>query len=69
MSLTTEEIRHQGLEALRRELGVTGMIRFLQQFEHGSGDYTSERHAWVDATSLKDLQRDILANRNVAQED
>jgi hypothetical protein len=41
------------LEAIRRrELGRAGMIRFLQQFETGNGDYARERHAWVDETSL-----------------
>jgi hypothetical protein len=56
MTLTPEQIRLKGLEALRRELGQTGMIRFLQQFEHGSGDYARERHAWVDQMSLDDIR-------------
>lgn len=38
-----EKIRNIGLEALARELGATGLIRFLQIYEQGSGDYTSER--------------------------
>ena len=38
-----DEIRRAGLEALYRELGPVGMVRFLQQFENGSGDYTAER--------------------------
>jgi hypothetical protein len=24
------------------------MVRFLQQFETGDGDYTTERHQWLD---------------------
>jgi hypothetical protein len=56
MPLTLEEIRRRGLLALRQELGRAGMIRFLQQFETGSGDYAQERHAWVDQTSLDDLR-------------
>lgn len=55
MPQTLDEIRQRGLEALRRELGPTGMIRFLQQFETGTGDYARERHAWVDRTSLADI--------------
>ncbi len=39
MTLTLEQIRRRGLAALRRELGKAGTIRFLQQFETGSGDY------------------------------
>jgi hypothetical protein len=45
--LTLEEIRHRGLDALARELGPVGMIRFLQQFETGTGDYTRDRHQWL----------------------
>ena len=41
--MTPEQIRHHGMEALRRELGVVGMIRFLQMFSNGKGDYTAER--------------------------
>lgn len=55
MSLTLEEIRQRGLKALRQELGMAGMIRFLQLFETGSGDYAKERHAWVDAMTLEQL--------------
>jgi hypothetical protein len=59
--MTLEEIRRAGLEALRERLGRAGMIRFLQQFETGRGDYASERHQWVDETSLSDLR--TLAGR------
>ena len=43
MSITTtsspDEIHQAGLEALHRELGLVGMVRFIQQFDQGSGDY------------------------------
>ena len=53
---TLDEIRREGLEALRERLGRAGMIRFMQQFETGSGDYATARHEWVDKTSLDDLR-------------
>ena len=56
MPATLEEIRQTGLRALRERLGRAGMIRFLQQFETGSGDYARERHAWVDRVSLEQLR-------------
>jgi hypothetical protein len=55
--MTDEAIRREGLDALRQRLGNTGMVRFLQQFEPGRGDYATERHEWVDQTSLDDLRR------------
>src|SRR5229473_1375670 len=57
MRMTPDEIQRQGLEALRERLGRAGMIRFMQQFESGSGDYARERHAWVDRTSLEDIRK------------
>ncbi|HUU82243.1 MAG TPA: hypothetical protein VM243_01950 [Phycisphaerae bacterium] len=57
MTQTLEQIRLNGLKALRQKLGRAGMIRFLQQFDLGRGDYAKDRHAWVDRTSLEDLRR------------
>lgn len=57
MPLTLEEIRQKGLQALRRELGQAGMIRFLRQFETGKGDYARERREWVDGMSLEQLRQ------------
>jgi len=45
--MTLDEIRNAGIRALARELGPTGMVRFLQQFETGDGDYTAERVEWL----------------------
>ena len=42
-TLTLYEIRTIGFEALLRELGPAGAIRFIQQYESGHGDYTRNR--------------------------
>lgn len=63
MADTLDQIRRKGLAALRRELGRAGMVRFLQQYEHGQGDYAKERQAWVDAVSLADLRKSAHAKR------
>ena len=59
MKQTMEEIRTAGLLALKEKLGPVGMARFLQQFEHGKGDYAKERHAWVDRTTMPELLKQI----------
>ena len=56
MSKTLEQVRTEGLLALRSKLGRAGMIRFLQQFHSGDGDYTTQRRPWVDHTSLEDIR-------------
>jgi hypothetical protein len=50
--MTLDEIRATGLAALMQALGPDGMIRFLQQFETGSGDYSTERHQWLDGINM-----------------
>lgn len=54
-NMNIHEIRQKGLEALNKSLGPDGMIRFLQQFDSGSGNYSKERHAWLDDYSIEDV--------------
>lgn len=37
------EIRTIGMKALKEALGPVGVVRFIQQFDLGYGDYTKER--------------------------
>jgi hypothetical protein len=57
MQRTLDEVRQEGLEALRERLGRADTIRFLQQFELGRGDYAEERHQWADGLSLEEIER------------
>jgi len=61
--MTLEEIRVAGLRALARDLGAVGLVRFLQQFEMGSGDYTTERGQWLDGYTVQDVVRQIKERR------
>ena len=49
------QIRQLGLEVLSRELGPVAMIRFLQQYETGTGDYSKERHRWLNKLTVDDI--------------
>ena len=57
--LTQEQVRLIGLEALGRELGATGLIRFLQLYEQGSGDYTRERAALLSNQTIDEITQRI----------
>lgn len=57
MNRTPEQIRSAGLAALKRELGTAGTIRFLQQFQQGSGDWAKQRREWADRTTLEDIRK------------
>ena len=61
---TLEEIREAGLQALITHLGPVGMIRFLQQFETGRGNYTAEREQWLDNPPVQILAAEIQRRRH-----
>jgi hypothetical protein len=52
---TQQEIVRQGYQVLVESLGVVDALRFIQYLSPGQGDYTQERRAWVDQTSLDDV--------------
>lgn len=54
-----DEILRAGLEALHRELGLAGMIRFLQRVSPGSGDYTAERDELLGNPSVQEIVASI----------
>jgi len=59
MATTLNNIRKKGYKALEEALGIVGMIRFLQQFETGSGNYTKDRKKWLDSLSIDDIAGEI----------
>jgi hypothetical protein len=42
-NLTPIEIQRAGWNALKKQLGLVGALRFLLQYEKGEGDYTKLR--------------------------
>ncbi|HRJ41693.1 MAG: hypothetical protein KJZ86_23000 [Caldilineaceae bacterium] len=61
--MTLEEIRVVGLKAIANELGPVGLVRFLQMFETGKGDYSKERHEWVDRLRGEEIDRAISESK------
>jgi hypothetical protein len=66
-TMSLKEVERAGLAALSRELGTVGLIRFLQLFETGYGDYTAERHQWLDDQSLDEILARIEARRRTEE--
>ena len=60
---TPAQIRKQGIEALVKALGPVGMVRFLQQFDMGSGDYTRDREKWLRGLRVRDTVEEIRKRR------
>ncbi len=51
-----EQIRRDGLKALKNTLGIEGMIKFLQMYSDGKGDYTEERKDILKTLDKEDLK-------------
>lgn len=62
-NLTLYEIRTIGFDALVRELGPAGAIRFIQQYESGHGDYTRDRKKLLPKKSVREIGRQIVRQR------
>jgi hypothetical protein len=42
---------------------VVDAIRFIQHFTPGQGDYTKDRHEWLDQTPLEDILTSVRQRR------
>jgi len=63
-SLTPQEVRRVGLQALLDSLGPAGTLRFLLQFESGSGDYTRDRQKLIKSKKLDQMFDEIELQRS-----
>jgi hypothetical protein len=62
------EIHRLGLQALVRELGPVGAVRFLQQFDTGEGDFTAERQSWIGRGTVAELAQRIRTQHPAEEE-
>jgi len=62
--MTLEQIRVVGLEALARELGPTGLIRFLQMFDRGKGNYSEDREEILPQLTAAQIAEQIKNHRD-----
>lgn len=55
------ELRHRGFQALTEALGWVNAVRFLRQYDPGSGNYTEERRTllpdWDAATLVQEARK------------
>ncbi len=59
--LTREEIRREGMHALREKLGVRGMIEFLQDMGINRGNWTEDRKRILGEKSIDEIVKEIEA--------
>ena len=57
-----ERIRQEALQALREKLGTVGMIKFIQLYSDGKGDYTQEREEILKDVTIEDFEEFLEEN-------
>jgi hypothetical protein len=62
---TPVEIQKAGWEALKKQLGLPGALRFLLQYEKGEGDYTKLRKEYFKGKTVKGLVNEMRKERNI----
>ena len=62
-TLSLYQIRTVGFEALIKELGPAGAVRFIQQYETGRGNYTRDRRKLLPKKNVKEIGKQIMKER------
>lgn len=62
-SMTDLEVRLAGIDALCNALGPAGAARFVALLGQNRGDYTAERHQWIESLTIDDIAASIYARR------
>ena len=53
-------IRAEGLKSLKEKLGAAGMIKFLQIYSNGKGDYTKDREEYLKDVTIEDFDEFMI---------
>ena len=55
------QLAADGFAAMVQHLGMADAVRYVQLYHQGSGDYSRERHAWLDEFSHEEIAS-LMAN-------
>jgi hypothetical protein len=57
--MSDEDFERHAFAILRRELGLDGLARFLRLNRSGPGDYTRDRHRWLEGASIQEIMAEV----------
>jgi hypothetical protein len=60
---TDYEIQQTAFDVLHKQLGISNLIRFMQQYDKGYGNYTVDRDEWQNNYTVDSLFAEIEANK------
>ena len=50
-----EIIRQKAIKAVKEAVGPVGLVKFIQMYSNGEGDYTSERREKIEKLKREDF--------------
>ncbi|MCL2159800.1 MAG: hypothetical protein FWH48_10365 [Oscillospiraceae bacterium] len=56
-------IRQKALKAIKEAVGPVGLVKFIQMYSDGEGDYTAERREKIEKLTKEDFH-EFLKERN-----
>jgi hypothetical protein len=66
-NMTDADFERHAFAVLQRELGLDGLARFLRLNRAGGGDYTRDRHRWLDGATIDDITAEVESRRDPAR--
>ena len=60
------DFERHALAIPQRELGLDGLARFLRLYRSGAGDYTRDRHRWLEGTTIQEIMAEVERRDNPA---
>lgn len=57
--MSDEDFEWHVLAILQRELGLDGLARFLRVYRSGSGDYTRDKHLWLEGATVQEIMAEV----------
>ena len=57
--MSDEDFERHALAILQRELGIDGLARFLRLCRSTSGDYTRDRHRWLEGATIQEIMAEV----------
>ena len=64
-AMTDDELHRFGLEGISDKLGLPGLVRFSRLCTPGTGDYTRDRHKWLDKLDWDTVLEEIRQGQEV----
>jgi hypothetical protein len=62
--MTDDQFERHAISILRRELGLDGLARFLRVYRAGGGDYTRDRHRWLQGATIEEIMAEVERTGN-----